>query len=405
MSTRRVRPPLAAARALALDRTATLSVFTMAVSGFAAVGFAALTPLIRDDLALSATAVGAIVSVFYLAGLLTVFPSGRLADRLGAKTMIGAGQAFIAVGLVAMALAPSALAFFAGVAVLGCAYGAVTPAATLLAAGTESPLRGWVMGVKQSGVTIGIAVAGAILPALATASDWRSALALPALACLIAALALAPAAGRERRGLPSARPPAEPPPARPTAEVRFPRGLGAYGFLMSGFQFFVTIYLAVYLVDQRELSAQTAGTAVAVAFTGGTAGRLAWGLMSDRLFASRIPALQLTGAGAAALAAALVLGGDAVLWPVLALLGFCCVGWNGVYQAAAVDQADASSYGRASGAALSYLFLGAVALPPLLGALLSLTSWSGAWLIAAICPAMAAVAAGVGVPRSRQDLK
>ena len=50
-------------------------------------------PLLQDELGLSAKQFGALVSAFYLTYVLAMVPGGWLADRYGAKLVLGAGAA------------------------------------------------------------------------------------------------------------------------------------------------------------------------------------------------------------------------------------------------------------------------------------------------------------------------
>ncbi|MBX9701682.1 MAG: MFS transporter, partial [Acetobacteraceae bacterium] len=96
--------------------------------------------------------------------------------------------------------------------------------------------------------------------------------------------------------------------------------------------------------------------------------------------------LAVIGAGSATGAALLPL---AVHWPVLsvlgliAVLGFCAAGWNGVLIAEAARLAPAGRTGAATGGVLAFTFGGVVAGPSLFALIIDLAgrySLAFAWL-------------------------
>ena len=70
---------------------------------------------------------------------------------------------------------------------------------------------------------------------------------------------------------------------------------------MSGVQFSLAGYLTVYLVDAHGFSKTTAGTALSVAFASACIGRITWGWLSDRWFASHTTTLALIAAASVVL--------------------------------------------------------------------------------------------------------
>jgi sugar phosphate permease len=164
---------------------------------------------------------------------------------------------------------------------------------------------------------------------------------------------------------------------------------------MAGVQITLFSYLAVYLVDTRGASPTLAGIGLAVALAGGTAGRLAWGVASDRWFAQRTSVLHLAAAGSAAALVALALAPRALVWPLLVVVGLCSVGWNGVFLTLVAESVRRARVGTATGTALFFLYAGGVSVPPLFGALLAASSWTVAWTsIAGLVTVALAVLAG-----------
>src|SRR5262249_17519005 len=148
--------------------------------------------------------------------------------------------------------------------------------------------RGFAMGIKQTGLTLG-GLAGALaLPPVALAAGWRAALMTGgALALASAALTLilyrSPAAPTDAATATWPR----------LSELRvFLRRPGVIVVFVSGLalsvaQSSVLAHLALYARDTFALSPVAAGQMLALAQAGGTASRLAWGAISDRFFGGR----------------------------------------------------------------------------------------------------------------------
>jgi MFS family permease len=367
-----------------------LAIVGTTVGSFATFGFASLSPEIRSEYGLAPWAVGLIGAMAYVGALVATVPAGRATDRVGAAPMLALSLAIIAGGVGLAAGATTAILFFACVWLVGLGYGAANPPTNVLASATvPRSRRAMVMSAKQVGVTAGGALAGLILPGLAVLGGWRAALVVPLVACVAVAVASLRLA-RSSRG-------AGPPPLERHPDMTR-SGMFVYGFAMTGVQISTVSYLAVYLVDHEHLSLTAAGVGLAIAQIAGSAGRFGWGVVSDRLFVSRVPPLQLASLAGAVGLVVLPWTGGAVVYPVLALIGLGAIGWNGVFLTM-VAESSSAAVGRATGSALFWLYAGAVACPPLFGLLLAgPDSWPVVWTAMA-----GTVALAIGVLTVRQS--
>jgi nitrate/nitrite transporter NarK len=127
--------------------------------------------------------------------------------------------------------------------------------------------RGLAMGIRQTGVPLGIALAGALLPPLAAVGGLALALAVPATTCLVVAAAVALVAVD--------------PPAHGAAEHAGSRSpyrqlilwrVHAASALLVVPQFALAAFSAEYLVAARGWDATTAGQLLAVVALGGSGG-------------------------------------------------------------------------------------------------------------------------------------
>jgi MFS family permease len=355
-----------------------LSLAVLGAASFVSVGFSANAPLIQRSLGLSHAEVGAIASALYAGASVASIAGGRLTDRDGPGRVLVLSMLALAAGVVIAASAPTAAIFFAGLVCCGFGYGGVNPPTNVLANPRAVGRRGLAMSAKQSGIPLGGMLASASLPHVAGAFGWRWAMVVPVVMCMLLAAASRRIPGRVRPSEAS-----EASPATQRVVLRLSRGYG-FGFLMAGVQVTIFAFLAVYLTDDRALSLDRAGGLLAVLLLGGLVGRPAWGWISDRLHEDRIRVLQ--GICLLSLLALVLIPvlSVAALPALLLVVGFCSVGWNGVYVAAVSEAARPELIGSVTGAALVLVNMGAVVVPPAFGALVGATgSWRAGWLACA----------------------
>lgn len=127
-------------------------------------------------------------------------------------------------------------------------------------------------------------------------------------------------------------------------------------------------YLVIFLTESFALTLVLAGFVMAVSQVASVLGRLAWGVVADRLLRRR-SMLGLLGLGMAASAFATLAAGPG--WPAWLLFlfasvfGATAVGWNGVFLAEVARIAGVERASRATGGCLFFTFLGVVVTPPL----------------------------------------
>ncbi|MGN6866896.1 MAG: MFS transporter [Solirubrobacteraceae bacterium] len=362
-----------------------VSATATATSTFSTLGLGALAPTLRASLHLTTAEVGLIAGLVSLGALTASVPAGHVTDRIGAGRSLTLALLGVTAGVIIAMLAPGRWVFLGGAFVAGLGYGAVNPATNVLSTAlVPRRRRALFLSVKQTGVTIGGLAAGLALPRLAHWLGWRSALTL-AIAVLLGGVAMGLwAARREAAGwFDSTRGPAA---RSASTSLSLPRiaPTALFGFVMSGVQFSLAAYLTVYLVDEHGFSKTTAGTALSVAFASACVGRIAWGWLSDRWFASHATTLALIAAASAAAIAAMASGiGGASLWLIMVMIGLSSIAWNGVYMALITEPASRDGLGRATGRGLTAIYAGSALVPPLLGAVKDVTdSWPAAWGIA-----------------------
>lgn len=349
-------------------------------------GVPTLAPFLQADLNLTRAEVGLFNSAIMGGSLVAMFAAGWVVDIKGERSALVGGNLIVGVCCLAM-LATSS--FHAALLVLfaaGIGGAFPTPAGSKAVMGWFSrEHRGMAMGVRQTGIPLGGAIAAATLPAIALASDWRMAVVAGGITCLVTAAMCA---------IGYRNPPAAPAIALPVHH-RLPRLadyctpavllLGASGALLTLGQFTLVTYLALYLKETQGIAIAVSASLLFAAQLAGAAGRIGWGVASDRLFGKRRkPAL--IWANSLAAAGALSLGwlpeGTplAVIAALVLVYAFCTLGWHGTWIALVVEIAGPERQGRTVGIAMSIMYPGIIVLPPLIGLFVDRThSWSIAW--------------------------
>jgi predicted MFS family arabinose efflux permease len=351
-------------------RIVALILIAQTVANVGPLGIPAIASLIRADLGLTLAQAGSFLAVYYIGPSLVSLPAGTLADRWGVKRMLVLGQLVIAVGLLAASLATSYAALALLLVAAGFGYGMLNPTSTKAVMGwAPTAHRATLVGLKQVGLPLGGMLGAVLLPALALPLGWRAA--LVASAGLIAVGALASLVVY-RDPPDAALPPAAAGAPGVVASVLTSRDLWLLSVATGVFAAMQTVwmsYLVLYLQGVVGLSLLNASRLLALAQFGGMAGRVLFGVLSDRLFAGRrrLP-LVLAGVGSTACTIAIAsTGADASTagLSVLAFLfGVVGIGWNGVQHTWMAELAGPRGAGTAVGLGLAVSSAG-VTLGPL----------------------------------------
>jgi len=346
------------------------------------IGLASITPAIQHRYDLSLAQVGVVLAGVNIGTVLTLLPWGLLADRIGERKTIGVGLAGCGAAVAGAAFAGSFGALVAFLALAGALGGCVQSASGRAVMSWFAPAeRGLALGIRQTAVPLGGAIAALLLPALAAGPGLRSAfLALAVGAGLGAFVGLALLRDAPASDL-------EPQLVRPLRDRRLWLLCGGSTFYLAG-QFAILGFVVLFLHSHRGFSnGAAAGVLAAVQVLGGAA-RIAAGRWSDSLQKRIVPLLWIgvTLAAALVLSAALV---DASLWllvPSLLVAGTLGLSWNGLSYTAAAERAGAARSGAAIGIQQTALAVGSIVFPIAFAALVGAASWRLGYLLVALCP-------------------
>jgi predicted MFS family arabinose efflux permease len=333
-------------------------------------GIPAIASLIQRELGLSLTQSGSFVSAYYIGPILMSLPAGTLADHWGVKRTLVLGQLVIGGGLVAVGAAGSYGMVALCMVVAGFGYGLLNPTSTKAVIAWSPPARrATLVGLKQVGLPFGGALGAILLPLGSVAFGWRWAVALSGLVMTVTAGASAWLYRDPPEAAPAARAGARVS-LRAVLAVRDLWLVAAATGIFAAMQTVWFAFLVLYLQQVAGQPLLSAARYLALAQVAGMTGRVAFGVLSDRLFAGgRRAPLAIAGCGSALCSLVMAgVGPGAPPWGLATLafvFGFVGIGWNGVQHTLMAELAGPRAAGTAVGLGLAIASLG-VTLGPLI---------------------------------------
>lgn len=356
----------------------TITLAIQAMVAMALLTLPSMAPTVAQALTISPAYIGLYIALAYVGAMTASLAAGPAVVRYGAIRVSQACLLLCAAGL-ALSTVPSISAIATGALLMGIGYGPITPASShLLSRTTPAHRMSLVFSIKQTGVPVGGALAGAIVPSLQLFAGWQQALLAVAAANVVCAIVAQPLRAEFDADRDSTRRLAAGNFAQPIRLVlAHPalRMLASCSFVFSIAQLSLTTYLVTYLTDSLAYGLVAAGALLSLSQVGAVLGRVAWGYAADRWFgARRMLAMLASLMALSALATGMLPAQSPALLvtAVLFVFGASAVGWNGVYLAEVARQAPAGMAGVATGGTLAFTFFGVVLGPPLFGGVSSL---------------------------------
>ena len=348
-----------------------------------------LAPAAHDDIGFPASWVGIVTALTFAAATCGALFSGGVIARVGALRMSQFSLLLCGSG-IALIASSNAWLVALGALVMGLGYGPVTPSSSaILAERTPERIRSFIFSLKQTGVPIGGALTGAIVPALIVAFGWRTSALSVGLACVALAAAIQPyraVVDLAQHGDRPKKPASLLEPLRLVLAHPRLREMAFASCTYSGMQACLSTFLVVYLTQRIGFSVPVAGAVLAAAMMAGIIGRISWGVVADNWVNPRalLGILGVTMSVGAALTATFT-----GMWPLVAVFavsfayGATAIGWNGVYLSEVARIAPAGKAGAATGASLAMTYAGVVVLPMLFWLIVMLSNSYAAAFVAA----------------------
>lgn len=361
-----------------------LGVGSAATAALAAVqgGLPAVSPAIQDTFDLSLVQVTAVFTSFALGTVATLLAWGVAADRRGERVVIALGLAGGSLAMFGAASSSGYVALLAWMALAGMLGSAAVAASGRAVFGWfPRDERGLALGLRQTAVPAGAALASFSLPPLAAAAGVHAA--LYALAGVMLVCALASALWLRDGPRTESAAPAAPDAARDPRIWR----LSAASSLMIIGQIGVTSLLVLYLYGERDWTASHAALALGGVQVGAAIARVSAGRWSD-LRDERIEPFRRLAAAAGVLLLAAAVGGPTAV-PLLLAGGIAAMSWNGLSFTAAAEISGRKQAGKAMGIQNTSMRLVAAGVPVGLGALASAVSWHAVFAVMGVTPLLA----------------
>jgi MFS family permease len=357
-----------------------------------------LIPYLHLEQGLSLTDAGLIAAAPLAGTTVSLVAWGALVDRLGERLSLTVGLAGITAGALAAGLVDGYGLLAACFFVLGLFAGSSNSASGRLVVGWfPAGRRGTAMGIRQTGLPIGVGVTALLVPTLVSARGIGTTM------LVIAAICAATTVFTAVFVVDPPRPDrAE---ARTTGQLASPyRGdsrlarIHVASALLVVPQFTVWTFMLVWLIDTKDLGAATAGLLVAGSQLVGAAARIGVGWWSDRVGSRLRPLRQVAVAAALVM---LLLGVVESAWVAIVVMIVATgvtVADNGLAFTAVAEIGGPYWAGKAMGWQNTGQYLVAMIVPPVVGAVV--TEHGYAWTFAAV--AITPLLAIPLVPRERQ---
>jgi sugar phosphate permease len=348
-----------------------------------------LIPYLVRERDLSLVQAGFVASAPLLGITVTLFAWGVVVDRLGERFSMVTGLGLVTVCAVAAAWSGSLIALATFLFIGGAAGGSTNSASGRIVVGWFPPRRrGLAMGIRQTGLPLGVGLAAVLVPNLVASRGLTTTLLVIAAACavgtvLCAVLIVDPprpdrAAADAQQHL-----------ANPYRGDRRLLRIHAVSVLLVVPQFTVWTYMLVWLIDTKDWSTHWASILVAVTQLLGAAGRIGVGAWSDRVGSRLVPLRQVAVVAAATMLLLGALEPTPVAVALIVVATVVTVADNGLAFTAVAEIGGPFWSGRAMGIQNTGQYLVSAAVPPVVGALVTGLGYEAAFALVAAFPLLA----------------
>lgn len=354
-----------------------------------------LAPIIKEEIRINNSEFGLIVSTMYFAMVIISIPSGFLTDKYGSKWMLLLSGSLVGAAFFLLLFFPFYRFLFVVAALAGAGYGMINQVtAKGLIYWFEPDKRATVMGIKQTGVTIGGGLIGIYIPFLGMVMGWQNAVLLLVF-FIFSVLLFSYFFYKEK--------PASLAPSFISSAPTQTKKISVRSILLKPTLIFLTVILTLFAICQAcltaflviyahevfDLTMAVAGSLFTVAMVGGTISRVMFGLISDRLFrGDRImPLALLAMIGILSTLSVVFLSNTPPLWLLYvmsAFLGVALMGWNSLAIVLVAELAGNELVGSVMGVLFAIAWGGMVIGPPIFGAVIDMNGYNFGWLMLSI---------------------
>ena len=375
-----------------------LTFFLQAGASMAVFSFGPLAPFLRDDLGITRAQVGMFTSIIYLGMVFFSTHAGWLTDKFGIRLFLLAGPGAMGLVFLCLPLTHSFIPALSIVFIAGVGYQFINPTTVKTLSQWFPPkMRATAIGIKQSGISFGGAVGAVLIPVIALAWGWRGTMIVIG-GIILVVVFLCWIYYRE---------------PYPGVEATKSQFITTKGLLqtitkrnlvlqsLAGAMYcipsvVIATYLVLYLKETLSISVIVAGTCLMVAQLGTVAGRILWGVISDRLFAGkRKKVMIIMGVSMTLLSViTMLISSNTSLWLIYALFivfGFS-TGIHGLHVTFLAELAGEKMAATGVGFGAAVSAIGMVVATPVFGYIVDMTnSYRLAWLFLAVIGIVGAI--------------
>jgi MFS transporter, ACS family, hexuronate transporter len=348
--------------------------------------------LIGEDLSLTKSQIGMLPAALFLGQAFASAPAGFLTDKFGSRRLLMAAAFFLGIGFLIMTFLSQFWAVLLLVILGGVGYGSMHPITNKgIIDWFSLKQRGTAMGIKQTGVTAGSALAGLILLPLGAEYGWRPVV-FGACVLLLVSGCIASILYHDRPRIKTS-----PDQGGLVAFYKSMFGVLKNKSLMlvslsaaglNGSQMCLNTYLVLFVYERFGITLVLSGILFVISEVSGTLGRIAWGMISDFLFnGNRILILLIITVLTALSSLTVALIPSATFWtlvPIMSIFGFSVAGFNGIWMNLASEIVPPEQAGISSGVSIMFGSIGVILVPPIFGFMVDKTgSFTFGWLFIA----------------------
>lgn len=346
--------------------------------------------LIGEDLELSKSQIGMLPAALFLGQAIASIPVGFVVDQTGSKTLLLLISLCVGSSFILMTFSHQFGFVLFLVVIGGLGYGAMHPVTNRgIIHWFQRTQRGFAMGIKQTGITTGSALAGLVLLPLAAMYGWRQ---VVAAACLLLIMGGVVSytfyhdsikeTNQDKKNLASfygsmkhmVR-------NKPLMLV----SISAMG--LSGSQLCLVTYIVIYCYEYLDISLFLSGVLLVISEICGSIGRIVWGIISDRLFKGKRVIILMIISGISGVTSMILAflppsTTFGVMIPITMVFGFAISGFNAIWMNVASEVVDTTFSGLSSGFSITLGSLGVITLPPLFGFIVDFFgSFTAGWIM------------------------
>jgi predicted MFS family arabinose efflux permease len=351
----------------------------MAAATFSISSVSIMASSIIEDLAISREQLGLVATVTIMLAAVLSPRAGHVVDRIGGRNSFVGVFLFGGVAFGVMGAAVAYWVLLVGGVVAAVSQSLGNPSTNkLIALHLPQGRRGFVTGIKQSGVQAASFVGGLLLPIGASTIGWRATMVVASVLTISLVL---PA----RAVVPEDRPRQSDDRGRAAPLPPSTGWLAVYGSLL-GFAGASTFFVPLFAEEAVGFSRQEAGLAAAVVGLLGFVGRIVWARFAERGDRFRLALGAVALISILAMAAFLAsTTAPVLLWVAALVVGVSSGSWNSVAMLAVMHDAGAELAGRASGRVMFGFLIGLGIAPPVYGRTVDVTgSYTLMWWMAVV---------------------